>query len=64
MLDRYRKDVEAILPEQQNVALAGFVCRIPKGALPADTYTVSMLASDRCSNQRLYAKTEMNFTVE
>lgn len=64
VLDRYRKDVEAILPEQQNVALAGFVCRIPKDALPADTYTVSMLASDRCSNQRLYAKTEMKFTVE
>ena len=64
VLDRYRKDVEAILPEQQNVALAGFVCRIPKDALPADTYTVSMLASDRCSSQRLYAKTEMKFTVE
>lgn len=64
VLNRYRKDVEEILPEQQNVALAGFVCRIPKDALPADTYTVSMLASDRCSNQRLYAKTEMKFTVE
>lgn len=64
VLDRYRKDVEEILPEQQNVALTGFVCRIPKDALPADTYTVSMLASDRCSNQRLYAKTEMKFTVE
>lgn len=64
VMNRYRKDVEKILPEQQNVALAGFVCRIPKDALPADIYTVSMLASDRCSNQRLYAKTEMNFTVE
>lgn len=64
VLDRYRKDVEAILPEQQNVALAGFVCRIPKDALPADTYTVCMLAFDRCSNQRLYARTEMKFTVE
>lgn len=64
VLDRYRKDVEEILPEQQNVALAGFVCRIPKDALPNDTYTVCMLASDRCSNQRLYAKTEMKFTVE
>ena len=64
VLDRYRKDVEAILPEQQNVALAGFVCRIPKDALPADTYTVSMLASDRCSNQILYRKTDQTFVLD
>lgn len=63
ILERYRKDVADILPQQTNVALAGFVCRIPKDSLPEDTYTVSMLAKDRCSNQRLYKRTEMSFSV-
>lgn len=63
VLSRYRSDVEAILPEQKNVALAGFVCRIPKDALPADTYTISMLVKDCCSNQKLYQKTEKSFTI-
>lgn len=63
ILERYREDVVDILPQQINVALAGFVCRIPKDALPSDTYTVSMLAKDRCSNQRLYKRTEMSFSL-
>ena len=63
VLDRYRKDVAEILPQQQNVALAGFVCRIPKDALPADTYHIAMLASDRCSGQKLLQKTEKSFTI-
>lgn len=63
VFDRYREDVETILPEQKNVALAGFVCRIWKDALPADTYTVAVLAKDACSNQRLYQKTEKSFTI-
>lgn len=62
VLSRYRDDVAAILPEQTNVELAGFVCRIPKGALPKDTYTIAMLAKDGCSHQRLYQKTEKQIT--
>lgn len=63
VMSRYRKDVTAVLPGQVNVDLAGFVCRIPAGALPADTYTISMLAKDRCSNQKLYRKTDRRFTL-
>lgn len=59
LLSRYRKDVEAILPEQKNVALAGFVCRIPKKELPPGRYAIAMLAKDRCSQQKLCAKTEV-----
>ena len=62
VLSRYRDDVAAILPEQTNVELSGFVCRIPKRVLPKDTYTIAMLAKDRCSHQRLYQKTESQIT--
>lgn len=63
VLERYRDDVAQILPEQKNVELAGFVCRIPKDALPQGTYTVSMLAKDKCSNQKLYCRTEKSFKI-
>lgn len=63
VFDRYREDVEAILPQQKNVALAGFVCRFWKGALLPDTYTIAVLAEDACSNQKLYQKTEKSFTI-
>jgi len=59
VLDRYRKDVLEILPDETNVALAGFTVRIPKGKLPAGEYSIAMIAKDRCSNQRLYAKSDM-----
>ena len=64
VLTRYRKDVGEILSQQKNVELAGYVCRIPKGALPGDTYTIAMLAKDSCSNQRLYCKTEEQIEIE
>jgi len=63
VLSRYRDDVADILPEQTNVELAGFVCRIPRDALPEDTYTISMLAKDGCSHQRLYKETQQSFRV-
>ncbi len=63
VLTRYRKDVAAVLPGQINVELAGFVCRIPKQALPEDTYGISVLARDRCSGQRLYRRTEHSFVI-
>ncbi len=59
VLDRYRKDVVDILPEQTNVALAGFTVRVPKGAIPEDDYTIAMICYDKCSNQKLYAKSDM-----
>ena len=39
----YRKDVEAILPEEQNIGLAGFVLRVLKKDLQPGTYRVGML---------------------
>ena len=63
VLTRYREDVAAVLPGERNVELAGFVCRIPSWALPEDTYTISMLARDMCSCQKLYRKTEKSFTI-
>jgi len=52
--DRYRKDVAAILPNETNVDLAGFVVRIPKEALKSGKWNIGMLAKDGCSRQRLY----------
>lgn len=63
ILNRYRKDVVAVLPQQINVEMAGFTCRFPKGTLPADTYTVALLAKDCCSGQRLYRKTEKSIII-
>ncbi len=63
VLERYREDVARILPRQKQVELAGFVCRIPKDALPKGVYTVSMLAKDRCSKQKLYCRTEKSFQI-
>lgn len=41
--ERRRPDVEAILPEQKNIALSGFTCRILKDDLISGNYKVGML---------------------
>ena len=64
LMERYRSDVEAILPEQIHVQLAGFVCRIPQGTLPAGTYRIGMLAKDCCSRQKLYRMTDHTVCME
>lgn len=63
LLNRYRKDVEAVLPQQKNVGMAGFTCRFPKGTLPAGSYTIALLAKDCCSGQRLYRRTEKEIVI-
>ncbi|MDE6844275.1 MAG: glycosyltransferase family 2 protein [Lachnospiraceae bacterium] len=40
--DWYRKDVEAILPMERNIGLAGFVLRVLRDDLPAGTYRIGM----------------------
>ena len=60
---RNRRDVVRILPKQQNVELAGFVCRIPRGDILPGTYTIAMLAKDSCSKQQLYKKTATQLVV-
>lgn len=63
LLNRYRKDVAAVLPQQINVGMAGFTCRFPKGTIPAGTYTIALLAKDCCSGQRLYRRTEKKMVI-
>lgn len=62
-VSRYRKDVVRVLEGQQNVELAGFVCRVRRTTIPAGVYTIAMLAKDGTSKQYLYKKTDVQLTV-
>lgn len=62
--DRYRQDVVDILPEQINVGLSGFSCRIKREDLKPGQYKVALLYKDRCSRQRLYKECDKKLTVE
>lgn len=64
LLTRYREDVEKVLSEQKNVALAGFVCRIAGEKIQTGRYRIAMLAKDRTSRQRLYHETDSVLVVE
>lgn len=44
-VDWHRKDVEAILPEEKHIGLAGFVLRMRREELAAGEYRIGMLAS-------------------
>lgn len=54
LYDRYRQDVVDILPEQTNVGISGFSCRIKKEDLQPGEYRVALLYGDCCSRQKLY----------
>lgn len=41
----YRKDVEAVLPAEKNIGLAGFVLRLLRDDLPSGTYRIGMLCT-------------------
>lgn len=41
--ERRRPDVEAILPQQRNIELSGFICRILKEDLISGSYRIGML---------------------
>ena len=62
--DRYRQDVVDILPEQVNVGIAGFSCRIKREDLHPGEYRVALLYKDRCSRQRLYKECDRKLVVE
>ena len=49
----HRRDVEAILPAEHNIGLAGFVLRIRREDLPAGTYRVGMLCTGGQGEQLL-----------
>ena len=60
--DWYRRDVEAILPEERNIALAGFVLRVLRNELQEGTYRVGML----CTNEqgvKLLAWSDKTFEI-
>lgn len=49
----HRQDVEAILPMEHNIGLAGFVLRVRREDLPEGTYRVGMLCTDGQGAQML-----------
>ena len=61
-LDWYRKDVEAILPEERNIGLAGFVLRVLKRDLQPGTYRIGMLCSNE-QNEKLLAWDDKTFVI-
>lgn len=62
--DRYRQDVVDILPDQVNVALSGFSCRIKREDLQEGKYKIAVLFEDTCSRQKLYKECGTGLTVE
>ncbi len=54
---RYRADVLKILPEQQNVALAGFVAKLDASNIAGGEYKIYLFMKDLCSRQRLVKDT-------
>lgn len=54
VFDKYREDVVSVFPDEKNIALAGFECRIPKELLKETEYEMAMVFKDRCSRQILY----------
>ena len=62
--ERYRPDVVDILPEQTNVALSGFSCRIKREDLTAGEYKIAIFLKDTCSRQRLYKECDERLVVE
>lgn len=62
--ERYRPDVVDILPEQENVALSGFSCRIKREDLEPGEYKVGIMYKDTCSRQRLYKECDERLVVE
>jgi hypothetical protein len=64
VLPRYRKDVLEILPDQVNVALTGFVCRIKTGSLRKGRYRIGILCKDTCSRQYLYKESNKELLLE
>lgn len=61
--DRLRPDVEAILPEQTNIELAGFTCRMLKEHLISGSYTVGMLYKNLASGKLSYKRSSTTVNI-
>lgn len=56
--ERLRPDVEEILPQQKNIALSGFVCRILKEDITFEDYTVGMLYRNLADGKQFYQRSD------
>lgn len=61
--ERLRPDVEAILPEQTNIELSGFTCRILKEHLISGNYTVGMLYRNPENGKLSFGRSDKTVTI-
>lgn len=59
----YRKDVEAILPMEKNVCLAGFVLRVLRDDLVSGTYQIGMLYVNQLNGDKQLAWSGMTCEI-
>lgn len=59
--ERLRPDVEAILPQQKNIELSGFTCRISKGDIVSGDYIVGMLYRNVLNGRLFYRRSDRAF---
>ena len=64
VFDRYRYDVEAILPQQRHVGLAGFVSRVCLSDLKEGTYQIGILYQDQMTNRESYRMSTQSVCVK
>lgn len=61
--ERLRPDVEAILPQQKNIALSGFTGRTLREDIASGDYTVGMLYQNMLSGKFFYQRSEKELHV-
>lgn len=61
--ERRRPDVEAILPQQKNIELSGFVCGILKQDIIFGEYTVGILYRNLCTGKLFYRQSERKVQI-
>lgn len=57
--ERLRPDVEEILPQQKNIALSGFVCRVLKEDIVSGEYRIGMLYRNVRSGKMYYQRSDV-----
>ena len=61
--ERLRPDVEEILPQQKNIALSGFVCRILKEDIISGNYTIGMLYRNLVDEKLYYQRSDRTVQI-
>lgn len=62
--NRYRYDVEAILPEQIHIELSGFTCRILKEDLIKSNYTVGILYQNKKTKKKVVRLSDQSLRLK